>query len=304
MRKLIFSLFFTAILTFFIGCNSDKTNTYNHESYTKELKDWKAERLQKLKSEDGWLNIVGLYWINEGVNKIGSHPDNNIIFPANAPEFIGAIIKVKNQIQISINDSIKVINNDSLVKELYVKTDKDGLPSKFQWKNYLWYIIERNEKFALRLKDLESPQTNKIKAIPYYPVDTAFRVKASFDRFDSVMHIPISDVTGAVSEMECFGKLRFKINGKEHNLYPAGDGRTEDFFVMFADATSAIETYGGGRYLYIKKPDENNQTIIDFNKSTNPPCAFTQFATCPLPPALNILNINVTAGEKAIKHMK
>ena len=99
----------------------------------------------------------------------------------------------------------------------------------------------------------------------------------------------------------CYGKLVFNTNGKTYELMPMGDGKKEDLFLMFADATSADETYGGGRYLNVNMPDDNGSTIIDFNKATNPPCAFTEFATCPLPPKNNIIDIRITAGEKMIK---
>lgn len=298
MIKSNISLVILSLIFCFISCQSEDNQNSNEEDYLNSMKEWKANRLLKLKSEDGWLNLVGLYWLEEGINEFGSHKDNKILFPENAPDFIGAIIKFKGNLSISINDSIKVFVNDSLITEYDIVTGAKNKPAVFQLGRYKWHIIKRSGKFAIRLRDLESPLINKINEIPGYSIDPKWKIEAVFDRFDNPIQLQVSNVLGTTDTEVCFGSLTFMINENQYTVYPLGDGINEKLFLMFADETSASETYGGGRYLSIEKPDENGKTIIDFNKATNPPCIFTEFATCALPPKENILSFKVTAGEK------
>jgi len=296
-------IYFSFILIFFLfTCNTGDQSQNTENEYLAEIMKWKENRLKKLKSPNGWLNLAGLYWLEEGVNDFGSNSENKIIFPDSAPEFIGAIIKIRDQLSISVNDSIDVFVNDSLIKEHGILTDADGNPTLFSSGRYNWHIIKREDKYALRLRDMESPLINMFNKIPSFPVSEKWKVEAFFKKFDSPIPLFITDITGSESERMIYGKLTFRLFDKDYELLPLGDGITDDLFVMFADGTSALETYGGGRYLYVDKPDINGKTTIDFNKATNPPCAFTEYATCPLPPKNNILDIDIKAGEKLVDH--
>ncbi len=239
-----------------------------------------------------------LYWINEGINIFGSDDENEIIFPNDAPAQIGAIIKYKGNLSISVNDSMNVFVNDTIIKDYTIATDEDRKPTIFKMGKYNWHIIKRNGKYAIRLRDLQNPLIDEIKEIPYFPVDLKWRIEAEFQRYANPREIEIGNVLGTTDIDLCYGSLNFKLNGKEFELLPLGDGLKSELFLMFADSTSAKETYGGGRYLSVAIPDSTGKTIIDFNKAINPPCAFTEYATCPLPPKENLVNIKITAGEK------
>ncbi len=300
MNKSIKLVSFLLLISLF-ACKP-KPATLNEEEYIKSVKEWQSQRLERLKSETGWLNLVGLHWLKEGQNPFGSSDANNIIFPEKAPEFIGSYILFKDNISVVINDDVDVFINDSLLKEHMVYSDADDNTTSFSVGSFRWYIIKRGDRYGIRLRNLESPLIDKISEIPSFPIDPKWRIKAKFEKFDSPKEIAIPNVLGDTEFEKCYGLLKFKIDGKEHSLMPLGDGIKGGFFLIFADETSAEETYGAGRFLSVEKPDEDGYTYIDFNKATNPPCAFTDFATCPLPPKENILKVKVLAGEKINEH--
>jgi hypothetical protein len=291
----------TAIVSLF-ACQSKKEN-FNEEDYIKSVQEWQTKRLEGLKAENGWLNLVGLYWLKEGQNPFGSNEANNIIFPEKAPGFIGTIILYKGNLSVSINEDVDVLINDSISKEHNIYTDAEDNTTMFKMGTFRWYIIKRGDRYGIRLRDLESPLINQITEVPSFPINSQWRIEARFEKFDTPKEIAIPNVLGDTEFEKCFGLLKFEIDGQEYSLMPLGDGSKNDFFVLFADETSAEETYGAGRFLSVEKPNKNGETIIDFNKATNPPCAFTEFATCPLPPRENIIPVKILAGEKINEHV-
>lgn len=284
-----------------MSCQSN-SEKLNEKEYIQEVKEWKQQRLERLKSENGWLNLVGLYWLEEGQNPFGSNEANDIVFPEKAPGFIGTIILYKGNISVQINKDVDVYINDSLLKEHEVYTDMDENTTYFKSGDLRWYIIKRGDRYGIRLRDIESLLVSKINELPSFPIDTKWRIKAKFEQFETPKEIAIPNVLGDTEFEKCYGLLKFKIDGNEYSLMPLGDGVNSDFFVIFADETSAEETYGAGRFLSVEKPNKKGITYIDFNKATNPPCAFTDFATCPLPPKENILPVKIMAGEKINEH--
>lgn len=300
MYKFIPKILVLAIAIGLFSCQSKK-EPLNEEEYIKSVQEWQVERLESLKSENGWLNLVGLHWLKDGQNPFGSNEANNIIFPENAPDFIGNIILYKGNLSISINDDVEVFINDSILKESNILTDAEKGTTKFKMGSFRWYIIKRGERYGIRLKDLESPLIDQITEVPSFPIDSKWRLNAKFEKFDTPKEIAVPNVLGDTEFEKCYGLIKFKIGEEEHSLMPLGDGN-KGFFVIFADETSAEETYGAGRFLSVEKPDEKGNTIVDFNKATNPPCAFTDYATCPLPPKENILSVKILAGEKVNEH--
>lgn len=301
MQKIFNLLAILTIVILTMSCQS-KNEKFNKEDYIQEVQEWKQQRLERLKSENGWLNLVGLYWLEEGQNPFGSNEANNIVFPEKAPDFIGTIILYKGNISVQINKDVEVFINDSLLKEHEVYTDMDENTTYFKSGDLRWYIIKRGDRYGIRLRDIESPLVSKINELPSFPIDTKWRINAKFEKFETPKEIAIPNVLGETEFEKCYGLLKFKIDGNEYSLMPLGDGVNSDFFVIFADETSAEETYGAGRFLSVEKPNQKGITSIDFNKATNPPCAFTDFATCPLPPKENILPVKILAGEKINEH--
>ena len=301
MNRIISRILIVSFIIGSISCQSGKEK-FNEEEYISSMNEWKHQRLERLKSENGWLNLVGLHWLKEGQNPFGSNEANNIVFPENAPEFIGTIILYKGNLSVQINEDVEVFINDSLLKEHSIHTDYDENTTMFRSGSLRWYIIKRGDRYGIRLRDINSPLVEKITEIPSFPVDSRWRIEARFEKFETPKEIAVPNVLGDVEFEKCYGLLKFKIDSKEYELMPLGNGVKNDFFLIFADETSAEETYGAGRFLSVEKPDEDGNTYIDFNKATNPPCAFTEFATCPLPPKENILTVKILAGEKINEH--
>ncbi len=161
-----------------------------------------------------------------------------------------------------------------------------------------WFIIKRGDQYGIRLRDYNHPRIRSLNQIPCYPVSLSWRIEAKFHPFraDSIFNVPT--MIGGTEEYRCPGKLVFTVGKVKTALYPF---QTDDgFFIIFGDLTSGKETYASGRFLSTGKPDKHNRLIVDFNKAYNPPCAFSPYATCPLPPPQNRLKVEITAGEKAV----
>ncbi|HYW95850.1 MAG TPA: DUF1684 domain-containing protein, partial [Bacteroidales bacterium] len=230
---------------------------------------------------------------------IGSDSSNSIVFPPGAPAFAGSIIKSGAEITY-IPDRKKNVstNNKAVTGELQLETDMSQHPTLLEAGSFAWFIIKRDDQYGIRLRNFNHPRINELKHIPAYPPDLHWRIEAAFVPFnkDSVFEVPT--MIGGTEDYTCPGKLEFSVDGTKTELFPfdTGDG----FFIIFGDATSGKETYAAGRFLSTGKPDSHNHVIIDFNKAYNPPCAFSPFATCPLPPPENRLQVAIKAGEKAV----
>lgn len=267
-------------------------------NYVKEISDWQQSRMERLKGKNGWLNLAGLFWLKEGENSFGSDSTNTIVFPPNAPAFLGSIVKTGDSISLICNEGVEIRIDGLLTEKANLLSDDKGKPSLMESGSLAWFIIKRDGRFGIRLRDYEHPRIAKLNHIPAYPVSESWRIEADFVPYDSIRKIEIATVTGGTELNICEGQLIFKKGFQKYTLLPFSEG--ENLFIIFADKTNGIETYGNGRFLYASKPDANNKVIIDFNKAYNPPCAFSPFATCPMPPHENILNLKVIAGEKEV----
>ena len=270
----------------------------SEKSYQNEIHSWQTERLQKLKAKNGWLNLAGLFWLKEGENSIGSDSANSIVFQKNTPAFIGKISLAEDSIYFTALSSNKVFVNGEEISACKLNNDQQGNPTIVETADFAFHIIKREDRFGIRLRWYKHPNIDALNHIPSYNISSKWRIKAEFIPFDTLKVLQIGTMIGGTEDYLCPGLLKFKIGFRSFQLYPsnAGDG----FFIIFGDNTSGKESYAAGRFLYVEAPDKNNQVIIDFNKAYNPPCAFTPYATCPLPPFENILNIEIKAGEKDI----
>ena len=189
------------------------------------------------------------------------------------------------------------------VTSMTLRSSADGEPTVLTYGSLGWFIIQRgNDSMAVRVRDSEHPHLKEFKGIDTYPIDPAWRIKASFEPYDPPKMLTIPTVYGTILQQPSPGALVFEIDGNPYRLDPTASSDDKRLFVMFADETSQSETYGAGRFLYVSQPGPDGTTYIDFNKAYNPPCAFTNFATCPLPPTQNRLPLRITAGEKKYKH--
>ena len=269
-----------------------------NNGYAEEIAKWRADRLKELTSDDGWLTLVGLLWMKQGQNTLGSDPASDLVLPdGKAPGHVGSILLENDKLTITVNPAVTVTSNDRAVKSLELKTDLDGDPTVLTIGSLSFHCIKRGDKYGLRVKDKDSPARAQFQGLDYYPADQTWQLKGKFESYDPAKEIPIVNILGITQDQPSPGAVVFTVNGKTYRLDAIGDA-TKGLFLMFADATTGRETYGSGRFLDTDAPSKDGTVVVDFNKAYNPPCAFTIFATCPLPPKQNRLPFAVTAGEK------
>jgi len=274
-------------------------------AYAKEIAQWQAQRLADLKSEDGWLTLVGLFWLKEGDNKIGSDKSNDIVL---SPEKIGtqtgAFVLKNGIVQFETPPTSGFTVEGKPVTHLVLKSDEEGSPTVLQLGSLTLQIIKRGEKLGVRVKDKQNSDRVNFQGTQFYPTDLKWRVDAQFVPYNPPKAVSITNVLGMESGETSPGAVVFEVEGKTYRLDAITEKGETKYFMIIADKTSGKETYPAGRYLYVDPPDASGRIVIDFNKAYSPPCAFTKFATCPLPPRQNRLPFAIEAGEKYSGHPK
>jgi len=252
---------------------------------------WHSKRLATLGAEDGWLTLVGLDFLAEGAHSIGSAPEATFRY-ANCAEPIVGTIDVSGEISA---ERVRFVPSAGPPRDLVA--DDRGEPSVIRSGPVSFTLVRRNGRLALRVRDNASTVRTGFKGIDLFPFDPAFVVAATAEAPRAGEMVPIINILGFEERQPVAARLRFELGGSEHTLVatPGAGGR---LFVVFADTTTGRQTYGGGRFLDVPPPIDG-RTVIDFNRATNPPCSFTAYATCPLPPAGNRLPVAVMAGERA-----
>lgn len=268
------------------------------DNYKNEIDTWHSKRIDRLKAESGWLSLVGLYWLADGDNTFGSSGKNKVQFPEGTIAASAGTFNLTDSIvKMTVNDGVDITVDGETTKESILLSPETDQAPVASCQNLRWTIIKRDNKFGVRLRDLKSPKIAEFKGIDRYKVDEKWKVEAILINDTNQKTIPITNVLGQTNQTPIAGKLVFTLNGTEYTLDALDEG--SDLFIIFGDPTNEDDTYASGRFLYAKHPEEGqNKVVLDFNKSYNPPCAFTDFATCPLPPKQNILPIPIKAGEK------
>ena len=268
------------------------------DAYTTEIDQWHQQRIEDLKKPDGWINLAGLFWLKPGQNRFGRDSSNDLVFEhRDMPLFAGSfwwngnIVEWKSARQVSIC----IPGEQPQINRILYTEGMKPIPSA-DLSHFRFTIIKREDRIGVRFRDLQHPHLKIFDHIDRFPVDPEFKVSATL--VPSIgKTIAITNVLGQTTAQASPGKLVFTLKGQKYSIDAIDEGG-EDLFLIFADATSGLETYGAGRFMYVKKPDASGKTIIDFNKAFNPPCVFSDFATCPLPPLQNRLSLSITAGEK------
>lgn len=287
-----------ALLLLLVACSKPSAEV-EEVSYRKEIEKWRGERTAGLTSEEGWLTLVGLFWLKEGENKMGSDPSSDILLPqGKAPPSVGSLWLDKGSVRLDAREDAGITHEGKPVTKLTLQSDADSAPTKLSMGSLSFHVIKRGERFGLRVRDRENPARTQFAGLDTYPVAPAWRIEAKFEPYDPPKQIPIANVLGMVNNEPSPGAVVFEFGGQTFRLDPITEKGSPEFFLIFADETSGRETYGAGRYLYASPPGADGKIVLDFNKAFNPPCAFTKYATCPLPPRQNRLALRVEAGEK------
>lgn len=269
-------------------------------SYEQTIEQWRTQRIEGLKKPQGWLSLVGLHWLDlkAGTQSVGRAADNAIVL-ATGPDRLGELSYADRRISFTPAKESGV-TVDEVVRNgaVELKPDSSGSPTTLAFDNgeATIQLIERGEKFALRVRDARARTRSDFVGIENYAIDTSWRIQARFEPHAAGKTIEIANVIGQLEPMPNPGAVVFERDGKTWRLEAVDEG-DGSLFLIFADRTNGKETYGAGRFLYADAAVDG-KTTVDFNKAYNPPCAFNAYSTCPLPPPENRLDLAVTAGEK------
>ncbi|HEX7554178.1 MAG TPA: DUF1684 domain-containing protein [Geothrix sp.] len=279
---------------FILGGSADAQDTYRTS-----VDAWHAGRVARLAAEDGWLSLIGRDWLQPGENTLGSAPGSTVLLPDwAAPAKAGLFILEGTTVRFKPLPGSGLLLNGQPASEARLKSDAEGKPDVLQAGRVKFYVIRRGDRLGIRIKNSETPARKAFHGVPRYPVDPAWRVQAEFIPYATPQTRAIPTVLGTSEPMTAPGLLKFKVGGREVTLEPmVEDPEHPELFLIFKDATSAHGTYPAGRFLYADMP-KDGKVILDFNRAINPPCAFTIYATCPLPPKQNQLELAILAGEK------
>ncbi len=275
-------------------------NDADRLSHQQEIDQWRTARAERLRQDDGWLTLVGLMPLQPGSQTFGSAADNDLVFPEKAPARAGTISWNDSELMLTAHEEAGVLVNGTAAGPAAValQTDAQEERSLVQIGDLSFFIIDREGKLYVRLKDARATTLLQFDGMDNYPVQYDWRITGRFEAFDEPQILSVPNVLGYVSQEECPGELVFERNGATHRLRPMNASGGQ-LFVVFGDRTNGQDTYGGGRFLYVDAVTDPDSVVIDFNRAYNPPCVFTPYATCPLPPEGNSLDLEVLAGERA-----
>jgi len=264
------------------------------ESTAASREEWHVRRLAALAAPDGWLSLVGLDFLSEGAHAVGRGPGVALAYAGCADAEVGRFEVAGDRVRFVAAPGATVVVEQG-EEDGVLRADDAGSPSVVRSGTVSFTLVRRNGRLALRVRDSASPVRTEFKGVRLMPFEPALVVEAAVVPAPADRTIPITNVTGFVEAQPVAAELRFLLEGEPRTLVasPGANGR---LFVVFGDATNGRESYGGGRFLDLPAP-EGGRVTIDFNRAFNPPCAFTPFATCPMPPAQNRLPIAVKAGE-------
>ncbi len=274
-----------------------------NDKYAAEMAQWKSERIETLKTPDGYLSLVGLCWLKQGENGFGSGKDNDCQFPAGLPDKIGTYTINDSGITVSIQPDVTVLHNGQPVTQMAIKTDANaGGPTLLEIGTVNWYVIKRGDALLIRIRDSNSHMLQTFSDVERFPLEEAWRISGSYTPRTEPKPIPVPNILGQENNMMSPGTIQIEVAGEKRELVAFQTADPKRFFLVLADGLAGKETYGGGRFLTTEPMDESGNIVLDFNKATNPPCAFSPFATCPLPVDENRFSVEIPAGEKVFHY--
>ncbi len=290
------------------------------EIHRAEVDGWVQRRLSEMSAPDSWLALIGLHWLEEGEATLGSAPGNDILLPGKAASRVGRVVLEDGELRFLVEPGVLVtqgidstlsspvatgarppdVSGDPDIQEATLGDPTPGHHTVLRHGDLNWIQIRRGDRFALRVRDNANHSYEDFTEIDRYATSVDWRVTARWVPQDKTVAVP--NVLGTITDTPSPAYLEFWIDGQRRTLDVVGEAEHGEYMLVFADSTSGGETYGGGRYLWIEEPDDEDRVVIDFNLAYNPPCVFTDFATCPLPTRENRLALRVEAGEKVWGH--
>jgi len=270
------------------------------KTYAEEIEAWRQRRVAALQADNGWLTVAGLFWLKDGKNTVGTDAGNDIVLPAgSAPGRVGVFEFANGATTFEAAAGVNVAIDGKRATGATMAPDTSDSPTLLTINNLTMFVIKRGDRFGIRLRDKSSEMRRHFTGLHYFPVEESYRLRAKWVPYDPPKSIAIPNILGQTEMTPCPGRAEFTLGGHQLALEPVLEG--DRLFFIFKDLTSGHETYPPGRFLYAEMP-KDGEVVLDFNKAVNPPCAFTPFATCPLPPEQNRLAVRVEAGELRYGH--
>ena len=299
MAKTILCILMTICILASIFCSKSAPED---PAFVQAELEWREQRDQRMQTPTSWLTIAGLFWLEEGENTFGTDPQNKIQLPqGSAPAFAGKFTMKGDQVEVIALNNTELTIEDDPAKKKVLKSDAEGRPDVIDHADLKMWVIKRGDRLAIRLRDQNAPAFLNYAGLDFYPPRQKYKLKAKFVPYDPPKMETIATVVGTTDEMRVPGYVSFEIDGKPYRLDAFGDyPESKRLFIVMRDGTSGEETYGASRFMSAEVSDDGS-VDLNFNRAYNPPCAYTAFATCPLPPPQNILSVKIEAGEKMYK---
>lgn len=274
--------------------------TIDPAAHHAEIETWRAERLERLTGPDGWPSLVALHWLEDEVETFGSSPEAELVLPGDDATIWGRFVieegaDGERTVRVDVEPDAGVTHDGEPVDSLELISDVNGEPTVLERGSAQFYLIERVGELAIRAKDLAWLEKHGEPHLESFPIDPAYRVEARFIPYDPPRKIPVANIVGQLDELDSPGAVEFELDGETYRLDGLYD--PDNMFLIVGDETNGDTTYGAGRYVYAG-PVVDGRVVVDFNKLYNPPCVFTEFATCELPPRQNKLAVALPVGEK------
>jgi len=276
----------------------------NDQMYLEDIREFQFRKEKELRAPDGWLTLAGLFWLKEGKNKIGSAYTSIVTLPANsAPQEVGEIVMEDGKVIFFPKNGVDArAQGKPIATPIELEADLDRNPTIITIDDLSFFVIIRGNRIGVRVKQVNHPRRLNFSGRVWWPVDEIFRVEANIEFYPSPKFVTVPDVLGDEKESRVDCALLFDMNGTSQRLeaFNLPDGQ---YYIIFHDQSCGNGSYAAGRFLVSETADLNT-VVIDFNKAYNPPCAFTPYATCPLPPRENYLSIPIFAGERYLDEEK
>jgi len=295
------SILIIGIVALFVSsCGTGDADTSGADAaYLADLEEWRVKRMTALRAEDGYLNLAGLFWLTEEKSRFGSAEDNDIQFPPAAPAYVGDFELTEDGVMMTVSPDADVRVDGERVESILMLDDTTEAPVTVTMGQLAWVVVNRERKMAVRLRDFEHPALTALPPIPSFDINPGWRVEGELILYDEPRIANMDTVIeGLGYNPQSPGVVAFEFGGERYDLEAYASG--ERLLFVFGDLTSGRDTYPAGRFVYAAWPGEDGKTILDFNKSYNPPCAFGDFSTCPVASPRNRLPVRIEAGERYV----
>ena len=288
-----------AVLAVAAAC-SPSPPPLSSNDHTRQVEEWFAGRIERLEAEGGWLSLVGLLPLPEGDSSFGTDQDSRLRFPGRDPGVrLGTFARRGSSIEVRAADEQSLQHDGRPITSIVLHTDQPGPATILTTGDLSFLLIERGDRLLIRIRDRNSQTRADFRGIERWPIDSKWRLRAQFESHPDGTTVAVPNILGDINQEASPGVVRFTIDGRAYSIDALAGASSGTLFLVFGDLTNGKATYAGGRFLYSEVPQDDGSVIIDFNQAYNPPCVFTPFATCPLPPPQNQLALEVTAGELA-----